>query len=93
MFRELEASGELEPGTSTALKDLLRHYWRPMLIMAGLVIPLNVVNYTLLTYMPTYLEGTVGMDATTVLTLMFVGQFAMMVMIPLAGSRSDKIGR
>lgn len=93
VFRELEASGELEPGTSTELKDLLRHYWRPMLVMSGLVIPLNVVNYTLLTYMPTYLEGSVGMDANTVLTLMFVGQLVMMFMIPLAGARSDKIGR
>ncbi|MHA7141940.1 hypothetical protein [Arthrobacter sp. CAL618] len=45
-----------------------------------------------LTYMPTYLEGSVGMVANTVLTLMFVGQIAVMLMIPLAGARSDKIG-
>lgn len=93
VFRELEAKGELEPAVSSTLGDLLRHYWRPMLTMAGLVIALNVVNYTLLSYMPTYLEGTVGMDASTVLTLMFVGQLVMMLIIPLAGSRSDKIGR
>lgn len=93
VFRELEAKGELEPAVKSTLGDLLRYYWRPMLTMAGLVIALNVVNYTLLSYMPTYLEGTVGMDASTVLTLMFVGQLVMMLIIPLAGARSDKIGR
>ncbi|MCQ9165877.1 MFS transporter [Arthrobacter sp. STN4] len=93
VFRELEASGEVEQRAGSTLKDLFRYYWRPMLIVAGLVIPLNVVNYTLLSYMPTYLEGTVRMDANTVLTLMFVGQLGMMLIIPLAGARSDKIGR
>jgi MHS family proline/betaine transporter-like MFS transporter len=93
VFRELEASGEVEQRASSTLRDLFRYYWRPMLVVAGLVIPLNVVNYTLLSYMPTYLEGTVRMNANTVLTLMFVGQLVMMLIIPLAGARSDKIGR
>ena len=93
VFRELENRHEVEPAVGSALKDLLVKYWRPMLTMAGLVVALNVVNYTLLSFMPTYLEGTVGMDADVVLTLMFVGQLAMMALIPFAGRLSDTVGR
>ena len=75
------------------LKDLLTGYWRPILTMAGLVIAVNVVNYTLLSYMPTYLEGTGGMEYQTVLTISFVTQFGMMLLIPFAGSLSDRLGR
>lgn len=64
-----------------------------MLIMAGLVVSVNVVNYTLLSYMPTYLEGQTEMSSQTVLTIMFIAQFAMMLVIPFAGKLSDKLGR
>ena len=95
LFRELAASGELEPATSTAAKDLLRHYWRPH---AGHGHPRHSAECYQLhpahlhAYIPACLEGSVGMVANTLLTLMFVGQIAMMLMIPLAGARSDKIG-
>ncbi|GEO91644.1 MFS transporter [Kocuria flava] len=93
VFQELEESGHTESSAGMALKDLVTRYWRPMLIMTGLVIALNVVNYTLLSYMPTYLEGQTGMANRTVLTIMFVAQFAMMLVIPFAGALSDRVGR
>ncbi|HRO30656.1 MULTISPECIES: MFS transporter [Micrococcaceae] len=93
VFLELEEAGQAESSTGTALKDLVSRYWRPMLTMAGLVVALNVVHYTLLSYMPTYLEGQTGMDAQTVLTIMFVAQFAMMLVVPFAGALSDRVGR
>lgn len=93
VFLELEEAGHAESSAGMALKDLLTQYWRPMLTMTGLVIALNVVNYTLLSYMPTYLEGQTGMDSQTVLTIMFVAQFAMMLVIPFAGALSDRVGR
>ncbi|MFD5598699.1 MFS transporter [Leucobacter sp. NPDC058333] len=74
-------------------RELFSHYKRAMLIMAGLVIALNVVNYTLLTYMPTYLEHSVGIDPTTVLVIMFVGQFGMMLLVPFFGGLSDRVRR
>src|SRR3546814_8991997 len=48
IFREIEMAGEEEQSTSAELKDLLLGYWRPLLIMGGMVVALNVVNYTLL---------------------------------------------
>jgi len=63
VFRELEAAGEKEQETKTQFKDLLAGFWRPLLVLAGLVVALNVVNYTLLSYMPAYLESEIGLSA------------------------------
>lgn len=91
VFQELEEAGEVEQGGT--LKELLTAYWRPMLVMTGLVIALNVVNYTLLTYMPTYLEQQLGLSSNSSLAIILIGEVAMMAVIPFAGSLSDKVGR
>jgi len=75
------------------LGELLKEYWRPILVMGGMVTALNIVNYTLLTYMPTYLEQQIGLDAQSALTVILVGELAMVAFMPLAGSLSDRIGR
>lgn len=93
VFRELAEEGGAESQASAAFADVFREYWPVMLRLAGLVIALNVVNYTLLTYMPTYLQGTVDMSSADTDLLVVVGQVAMLVFIPLAGGLSDRIGR
>jgi len=90
-FKELEAPDE--SGGAVALKDLVTEFWRPVLQLFGLVIALNVINYTLLAYMPTYLQGTIGLDSTSTDLLVIIGQVAMMIVIPFAGGLSDRIGR
>jgi MHS family proline/betaine transporter-like MFS transporter len=92
-FRELEEAGETESAATGALKDLLVRYWQPILALFGLVIALNVTNYTLLTYMPTYLNTTIGMESGDADMLAVIGQVVMMAVIPFAGSLSDRIGR
>ncbi len=57
IFRELAEKGEKEEQTTTEFRDLIARYWGPILRLGGMVVALNVVNYTLLSYMPTYLEG------------------------------------
>ncbi|MFP5072353.1 MFS transporter [Pseudonocardia nantongensis] len=93
VFRELEASGESETAATGALRDLVVRYWQPILALFGLVVALNVINYTLLTYMPTYLQTTIGMESAGADTLAVVGQVIMMLLIPFAGTLSDRIGR
>jgi MHS family proline/betaine transporter-like MFS transporter len=93
VFREAEEKGETEDSAGMALKDLLTKFWRPMLAMGGLVVALNVVNYTLLAYMPTYLQDTIDMDADATLTVVLIGQLVMMALIPFFGKLSDKVGR
>jgi MFS transporter, MHS family, proline/betaine transporter len=62
-------------------------------VMGGLVVALNVVNYTLLSYMPTYLEQRLGLSTQAALLVPIVGMLFMMLFLPLAGSISDRVGR
>ncbi len=92
-FRELEAAGELEEHTSTQFKDLLLGFWKQLLLLGGLVVALNVVNYVLLAYMPTYMNKELGMSANMSLLVPLIGMLCMMVFLPLAGAISDRVGR
>jgi MHS family proline/betaine transporter-like MFS transporter len=93
IFREIEARGEREPAGSTELRHLVTRYWRPLLEMSGLVVALNVVNYTLLSYMPTYLQRRLGLTTDEALVVPIVGMVFMMLLVPFAGSLSDRVGR
>jgi MHS family proline/betaine transporter-like MFS transporter len=93
IFRELEARGEKEEETTTQFRDLIAGYWRPILMLGGLVVALNVVNYTLLSYMPTYLENEIGLTSNMSLVVPIIGMLTMMVFLPFAGTISDRIGR
>lgn len=93
VFREIEAHHETEPAASTELRHLVRDYWRQILTMGGLVVALNVVNYTLLSYMPTYLQRRLGLGADEALVVPILGMLFMMMFVPFFGGLSDRIGR
>ncbi|WP_174189998.1 MFS transporter, partial [Nocardia barduliensis] len=75
------------------LREVLTTYRRETLTLAGLVVALNVVNYTLLTYQPTYLQQTIGMGESATSAMMLVGQLVMMLVLPFFGRVSDSVGR
>lgn len=93
VFKELEDQGEQEENVFAAFRDLLAAYWGPILRLGGLVVALNVVNYTLLTYMPTYLEQSIGLSTDMSLVVPIIGMLSMMVFLPFAGLASDRFGR
>lgn len=93
VFLDLDAKGETEQRATAALKDLFTGYWRPILVLAGLVIALNVIDYTLLTYTPTYVQSQLHMSETQALVLASVVQLFMMCFLPLSGAISDRVGR
>lgn len=63
------------------------------MILSGLVIALNVVNYTLLSYMPTYLERRLGLTTQEALVVPILGMLFMMLLLPFFGALSDRVGR
>lgn len=93
VFQEIEAIGAEQSETRAELKMLLTDYRRPLLTLGGLVVALNVVNYTLLSYMPTYFAEHLGLSADQSLIVPIIGMLFMMLFLPLAGALSDKIGR
>lgn len=93
VFRELEEQEAKQQNVSGVYKELFGKYLPQVLKVGGMVVALNVVNYTLLSYMPAYLEKTIELSATNALAVPIVGQFAMMIVLPFMGALSDKVGR
>jgi len=93
VFREVEQAGAKEQATGAAFRILLSSYWRPLLTLSSMVIALNVVNYTFLSYMPTYLSTQLGLPSNQALLVPIIGMLFMMVLLPFAGRLSDRIGR
>ncbi len=89
-FKNLEESGSV---AKSPLKSLLVGYWKTMLILIGVVIIINVGNYTLMTYMPTYLAQTLDIsDAAALVPLIGVILIMLAVITPI-GALSDRVGR
>lgn len=93
LFREIEEHHGQEPSAGVEMRHLFTRYMRPLLAMSGLVVALNVVNYTLLSYMPTYLERRLGLSTDVALMVPIAGMVFMMLLLPFAGALSDRLGR
>ena len=76
-----------------SLGEIFRHHTRAFCIVLGFTAGGSLIFYTFTTYMQKYLVNTAGMDAKTASRLMTVVLFVYMIMQPLFGSISDKIGR
>lgn len=82
-----------KPHPPGGLREVVTTYRRETLTLIGLVVALNVVNYTLLTYQPTYLQNTIGVGESTTTAMMLIGQTVMMIVLPFFGRLSDRVGR
>ncbi len=93
VFQELETKHETEASPGAVFKDLMTKYFKCVAILFGLVVALNVVNYTLLAYTKTYLQTTLGMTEEKSLIVPLVGQIVMLCLLPFFGRLSDRVGR
>jgi MFS transporter, MHS family, proline/betaine transporter len=89
-FLELEQKAQV---SESPLRDVLTKHWRPVLVCIGLVLFYNVAVYTVLFYMPSYLETTTGLEATTALLYILGMMVLIMIVIIPVGALSDRIGR
>lgn len=88
-----EAVANRETQGPSPLVQVFTQAWRQLLILCGLTVVIQVGFYMVLAYMPTYLSTQLG-HSTAIGNWMLVGVMAMMlVLIPVAGSLSDRIGR
>lgn len=72
---------------------LLRNHTRPFLMVLGFTAGGSLSFYTFTTYMQKYLVNTSGMDAKTASGLMTGALLVFMLIQPVIGALSDKIGR
>lgn len=93
LFETTKSHGAVAGSAWHRLTELFLNYRRPIIVMSLLVIALNVANYTLLTYQPTYLKQTIGMTETQGQVVIIIGEVLMMACIPFCGALSDRVGR
>ncbi|MEG3134572.1 MFS family transporter [Rouxiella sp. T17] len=75
-----------------SLKGLWKHK-KAFLMVLGFTAGGSLSFYTFTTYMQKYLVNTAGMDAKTASGIMTIALFVFMLLQPLVGALSDKIGR
>ncbi|MEB3366788.1 MFS transporter [Saccharopolyspora mangrovi] len=92
-FKQLENTHQV---AKSPLRDLIREWWRQLLILMGIVVLINVANYTILTYMETYLSDTLdvpdGQEHQVLVPLLLTVVFMLVIITPV-GALSDRIGR
>ncbi|MDR7300754.1 MFS transporter [Haloactinomyces albus] len=89
-FKHLEQSHNI---AKSPLKSMLVDHWRTLLVLMGIVVIINVGNYTLLTYMPTYLKQTLNISDTAALIPLIIVIVLLLVLITFVGRLSDTVGR
>ncbi|MEW1821648.1 MFS transporter [Arthrobacter sp. NPDC080031] len=90
---EFEATALVDQKSAAArLMDLLREHPKALLQAAALSAP-AVAYYTWATFLPTYAKLTSGRDLASTLTGNVIGLALLVVIVPICGALSDRLGR
>ena len=90
MFTELEERGTK---AQTPIGDVLRHYWRRLLIAAGVRVGSDVLYALVVVFTLTYVTTVLSLSETLALTAIIVGSACNAVSVLFFGSLSDRVGR
>jgi MHS family proline/betaine transporter-like MFS transporter len=88
-----ECVAEHDHTARSGLREVLAHHWREMLLCFGLVVLLNVADYTVLVDTSSYLTSVLHKPSKSVSLLILGVLLGMMVVIVPIGSLSDRIRR
>jgi MHS family proline/betaine transporter-like MFS transporter len=75
------------------LGEAFTDHWRTLIHLIGLTTAISVGFYTTFVYSATWLQQTAQVPASTALEINTVAMALLLVIIPLAGMASDRIGR
>ncbi|MGA5566519.1 glycine betaine/L-proline transporter ProP [Streptomyces platensis] len=75
------------------LKEIFTRHWEAVLICMGLVLLYNVTNYTVTSYLPTFMTETLGQNALTAQLLVLGTMIVVVLTITTVGRTSDRWGR
>lgn len=89
-FKSMEHRGET---ADSPLRETVTQNWRPILLCVGMVIVYNVIDYTVLSYMPTYLSQVLKIGEGSALLIVVALMLLLMALITFVGRLSDRVGR
>lgn len=84
---------QTEEARKSPLLDAFRTQWRTIFKVVGFTLGNGVGFYLCFVYVSTWLKEQQHLSASTALTLNSIALFFMLIMTPLAGALSDRIGR
>lgn len=90
MFTELEERGTK---AQTPIGDVLRYYWRRLLIAAGVRVGSDVLYALVVVFTLTYVTTVLSLSGTLALTAIIVGSACNAVSVLFFGGLSDRVGR
>ncbi|OZM80865.1 MFS transporter [Pseudonocardia sp. MH-G8] len=88
----VQASGEAT-ATRSPLIAVLRHHWRSVLLVAGLVCSPTMCTYVLLVWGPTFFATELGYADGAARTIGLVGMVVLIGLVPLLARSCDRLGR
>lgn len=89
-FKALEENDNIP---QSPVKEVVTRHWKQLLQMSGLEIMMHVTFYVVLVYLLTYQESVLGFDAGTAALLSTAASIAGLILVPLTGALSDRLGR
>ena len=89
-FEQLQA---LETVSHAPVKEVFTRNWKEFIQTCGMEIFMNVTFYVVLVYLFTYQEVQLGVDEGNAALLSTLASALGLVIVPLAGIASDKVGR
>ncbi|MFE9788236.1 MFS transporter [Nocardia salmonicida] len=95
-FKAMESTSKTGEATANSSRGSLRvllQYPRECLLVVGLTMGGTVAFYTYTTYMQKFMINTAGISKDTVAWINFVALLVFVVLQPIAGGLSDRIGR
>jgi MHS family proline/betaine transporter-like MFS transporter len=89
-FRSIEETGSV---SGSPLKEVVTRNGKEIVQAGAIEAMMNVAFYIVLVYLLTYQESTLGWSASRAAMLSSVTSIVAVIIVPLAGSWSDRIGR
>ncbi len=93
IFKETQAEVEAAKKVQYGVFEVLRRYPRGVFTAMGLRFGENIMYYLVVTFSITYMSAHLGMDTSTILTLILFAHVVHFFVIPVVGRLSDRLGR
>lgn len=93
IFIEAQKEVEAAKKTNYGVIEVLKRYPRGVFTAMGLRFGENIMYYLVVTFSITYMSAHLGMETSTILTLVLFAHVVHFCVIPVVGRFSDKLGR
>ncbi len=89
-FKKMKEAGEL---AKTPITDAFKYHWKEILTVIGATCVGSVNFYMIFVYLTTFLSTESSLDLSTALEINTLSMIVLMIITPIMGYFSDKIGR